>query len=108
MQRERAIEAKGLLLQIFEFKFVLCLVMFNHTFSLTNGLSKTLQDPDLDFSAAISLVDATIETLESYRSEKQWKEFWNEALMVADDHGIETSSLPQKESTNYQLHCVMP
>ena len=28
-QRDRAIEAKELLLQIFEFKFVLCLVMFN-------------------------------------------------------------------------------
>ena len=74
-QRDRAIEAKGLLLQIFEFeyKFVLCLVMFNQLFSMTNGLSKAFQDPDLDFSAAISFIDASIETLQSYTSEKQWK-----------------------------------
>ena len=58
--------------------------MFNQLFSLTNGLSKALQDPDLDFSAAIPLIDATFETLQSYTSEKQWKEIWNEALMVAD------------------------
>ncbi|KAI6658766.1 Zinc finger MYM-type protein 1-like [Oopsacas minuta] len=70
--------------------------MFNHLFSMTNGLSKTLQDPDLDFSAAMSLIDATIETLQTYRSEKQWKEIWNEALTVADDHDIEISSLPRK------------
>ena len=70
VQRDRAIEAKGLL-QISEYKFVLCLVMFNHLFSLTNGLSKSLQDPDLDFSAAMSLIDATIESLQTYRSEKQ-------------------------------------
>ena len=96
VQRDRAIEAKGLFLQIFKFKFVLCLVMFNHLFSMTNGLSKTLRDPDLDFSAAMSLIDATIETLQTYRSEKQWKEIWNEALTVADDHDIEISSLPRK------------
>ena len=48
------------------------------------------------------MVDATIETLESYRSEKQWKEFWNEALMVADDHGIQISSLPRKRKHKFQ------
>ncbi|KAI6656748.1 Zinc finger MYM-type protein 1-like [Oopsacas minuta] len=70
--------------------------MFNHLFIMTNVLSKTLQDPDLDFSAAMSLIDATIETLQSYRSEKQWKEIWNEALTVEDGHDIEISSLPRK------------
>ena len=70
--------------------------MFNHLFSLTNGLSKSLQDPDLDFSAAMSLIDATIESLQTYRSEKQWKEIWNEALMFADNHDIEISRFPRK------------
>ena len=30
------------------------------------------------------------------KSEKQWKEIWNEALMFADDHDIEISRLPRK------------
>ena len=57
---------------------------------------KTFKDPDLDFSAAISFIDATIGTLHSYTSEKQWKEIWNESLMVADEHDIEICSLSRK------------
>ena len=66
------------------------------TFSLTNCLSKALQDPDLDLSAAISFIDATVETFQSYTSEKQWKEIWNESLMFADEHDIEICSLSRK------------
>ena len=57
---DSSVEAKGLLLQVDSFKFVVCLIMLDHLFSLTNGLSKILQAPDL--AAAISLIDTTVQT----------------------------------------------
>ena len=65
------IEHKGktIYFQIFEFKYVLCLVMLNHIPSLMNGLSKALQDPNLDFSAGMSLIDATLKLFRVFNNE---------------------------------------
>ena len=55
-------EARGLLLQVSSFQFVLCLVIFDRILSCTKGLSDTLQSTQLDLARAADLVSATIET----------------------------------------------
>lgn len=100
---DRSVEAKGLLLQIVSYKFVVCLVMFNHLFSLTNCLSKLLQAPHLDLAAAISLIDATVQTLEENRLEDKWTIIWKEAETFASDHSIEIPSLRQPQRRQHRL-----
>ena len=49
--RSDAVEARGLLYQVKTFHFIICLSTFDLP-SITNALSKTLQDPKLDLAVA--------------------------------------------------------
>lgn len=52
----RAVEARGLLFQIKDFEFLLCLVMFEKIFSITGKLSDLLQAESLSYAPAAIVV----------------------------------------------------
>ena len=56
----KAAEARGLLLQVKSFQFILCLVIFDRVLSCVNGLSDLLQGL------------GTVETIEAFRSDDEW------------------------------------
>lgn len=69
----RAAEARGLLLQVKSFKFILLLVIFDRLLTCSKGLSDILQSTKIDLGKASDLITATIETVEIFRSESEWE-----------------------------------
>ena len=69
----KSAEARGLLLQVSSFRFVLCLVIFDRILSCTKSLSDMLQSAQLDLAKAVDHVSATVETLEEFRSDQEWQ-----------------------------------
>ena len=82
----KAIEARGLLHQLKQFKFLLTLIMFDRLLSCTNSLSQQLQDRRIDLSKAAGLVFATIETLEEFSDEKSWNLLYDYSKTVCRSH----------------------
>lgn len=96
--RAKAMEARGYLLQIKCFKFVLSLIIFDRVLSCSRCLSDALQSSRLDLAKAADLVTATIETLEEFRSDEQWKKVFDYAVRVAEHHAIEVV-VPQRRQS---------
>ena len=84
----RVCEAKGLLLQIKTFMFIVSLVVFDRVLSVTKGLSDALQSTDIDLAKAASLVCSTIETIEIFRSDSEWDKVFSYAERIASHHNI--------------------
>ena len=59
----RSVEARGLLLQMEIYEFVLRLVLFQKVLHATKGLSEALQADDIDLAAAAELVEATTDVV---------------------------------------------
>ena len=95
----KAIEARGLLLQIQSFCFILTLIIFDRVLSCTKMLSDLLQSQLCDLARATDLVSATIETIEEYRLDSSWEHLYSYAQDVAKLHNIPISSLPQRRRT---------
>ena len=55
-----------------------------------------LQGDKLDLTVAVSLVKATEETLQEYRCEGKWKEFWEQAVKLANENNIEVQSIRRR------------
>ena len=87
--RNKAVEAQGLLLQIQKFTFFLCLLVFDSIFAITAKLSDTLQAPKVNLAAAVQLVTAQISILEDYRSDSQWNKICDEAKSLAEVHNVQ-------------------
>ena len=81
--KDKCIQAGGLLCQIKSFKFVVQLVTFSRILGITNRLSEQLQCKDLDLAAAANLVSATMSTLNSLRSDKEWSHLYSYICDVA-------------------------
>ena len=88
-------EARGLLLQIKCFKFVLSLVVFDRLLTCSKGLSDVLQ---LDLAKAVDLVSALIETFEDFRSDESWKKVFEYAVSVSQHHAIEIQVQRKRQS----------
>ena len=73
---KRAAEAVGLLVGVKSFQFILFLEMFFKVLSITNILSKQLQEKQLDFAAAARLVSAVMNTLSLARGDDEWQKNW--------------------------------
>lgn len=87
-RHERAIEARGLLLQVKSFPFLLSLILLERIFSITNNLSQLLQSEVIHYAAAASCISATKTTLNSLRTDKEWKTVWEVAVSLAEKCGI--------------------
>ena len=79
----KAAEARGHLLQVQSFRFILCLVIFDRVLSCTKGLSDALQSTQLDLAKAADLVSATIEIVEEFRTDSEWEKVYSYSESVA-------------------------
>ena len=86
----RAAEARGLLLQVKSFRFILCLIIFDRLLSCAKGLSDVLQSTKLDLAKAADLISGTIETIEVFRSGDEWEKVFAYCENVAQMHNIPT------------------
>ena len=96
--RVKAMEARGILLQIKCFKFVLSLVVFDRQLSCSKGLSDVLQSTKLDLAKAADLVSALIETFEDFRSDESWKKVFEYAVSVSQHRNIEVEVQQKRQS----------
>ena len=80
---DRAVEAKGLLHQINCFKFLILLIMFDRVFSSVHSLSQHLQNRKINLQKAVDLVSATIEMVEAFRQDTEWKKLCDYSMNVA-------------------------
>ena len=94
----KAVEAKGILLQIQCFKFLITLIMFWRILFLTKQLSDQLQSPRTDMAKAADLVTATMETLQQFRSDEEWSKLYKYVKDVASLHNIEIAPLRNTRS----------
>ena len=67
----RVSEARGILLQVKSFRFLLCLITFDQVLSITKHLSDVLQSSNLDLAKAINLIVATKEAVQELQRRPQ-------------------------------------
>ena len=94
----RRVKANGLLLQVKQFHFVLALLLFQKIPSITAKLSDLLQAERLNYAAAASCIEATMETIHELRTEEKWKEIWEEAVVLATKNGVAVANLPRRRA----------
>ncbi|MEQ2289839.1 hypothetical protein AMECASPLE_037366 [Ameca splendens] len=80
---DRAIEARGLLVQI-DLRFVSLLETFTSVLGEIKYLSDVLQSPQLDLGTAVTLVD----TLESYREGSLFNDIWDNTVTLTEQCNI--------------------
>jgi hypothetical protein len=98
VSHDRAIKARGLLLQVRSFPFLLSLVVLEKIFAFTNNLSQLLQSEVIHYAAAASCISTTKTTLSSLRSDEEWKTLWKVAVLLAEKCDISVSPLRFKRS----------
>ena len=84
----KAAEARGLLLQVKSFQFILCLVIFDRLLSCVKCLSDVLQGIQIDLAKAADLVLGTVETIETFCSDDEWEKVFRYCENVAKLHNI--------------------
>ena len=96
----KAAEARGLLLQVKSFRFILCLVIFDRVLSCTKSLSDALQSTQLDLARAADLVSTTIEIVEEFRMDSEWEKVYSYTESVAKLHHItpESTTVPSRRT----------
>nr|XP_054592247.1 zinc finger MYM-type protein 1 [Nothobranchius furzeri] len=102
-QGDRAVDARGLLAQI-DLNFIGLLVMFKKVLGQSKFLSDMLQSPSLDLSAAVSLVDSLLATLQKYRSEAFFEVVWREVEEMAVKCDQSWEKTKRQPKTNRRLH----
>lgn len=102
----KATEARGILLQVQSFQFLLCLIIFDRLLTCIKGLSDVLQSVQLNLDKAAELVVGTIKAIESFRSDEEWMKLLSYAKNIADTHDISTHTLTANSSR--QRRKVMP
>lgn len=96
----KSVEARGLLLQVNSFSFLLLLISFYWVLSVyTKKLSDVLQSQQCNLGKAADTVSATIETLEEFRLVSFWDHLFEYAQQVGERFGIQVTSLQQKRTT---------
>ena len=88
----RVAEARGLLLQVKSFKFILLLVIFDRLLTCSKGLSDILQSTKIDLGKAGDLITATIEIVEIFRSDSEWEKVLAYSKNVAEKHDVSLES----------------
>ena len=123
----KAAEARGLLLQVKSFQFILRLVIFDRLLSCVKCLSDVLQGIQIDLAKAADLVLGTVETIEAFCSDDEWEKVFRYCENVAKLHNIPIATsrsrrLPKRfddgivlettgirdESDNYKINLYYP
>ena len=101
--REKAVEAKGILLQVRSFKFLILLVIFSRILSCTKSLSDQLQSSTIDMAKAADLVCATVGILQDFRTDSKWEQLFKYVQDVASLHNIQTEVPGPRSQRSRQL-----
>ena len=88
----RVADARGLLLQVKSFKFILLLVIFDRLLAYSKGLSDILQSTKIDLGKAGDLITATIEIVENFRSDSEWEKVLAYSKNIAEKHDVSLES----------------
>ena len=88
-------EAMILLKSVTTFEFIFSITILESVFSLTNMLSKQLQERGADISNLQLKVNAVIDTLKLRRSEQHFKSLWDEVTAISQELDLEPPSLPR-------------
>lgn len=86
--KTRVCEARGLLLHVRSFQFIVGLVVFDRILSCTKGLSDALQCNNLDLAKAANLVSATIETVQQFRSDGEWEKLFTYVDRIVKQYNL--------------------
>ena len=86
--RDRGVEANGLLLQVESFQFILCLFICEKIFGIVSKLSELLQAEKIDYYKAALQIEATISTFNTIRSDVWWNKLHDKAVAFANNHSI--------------------
>ena len=92
INRAKAVEATGLLLQIKSFKFLLLLILFDRILTCTKSLSDCLQNPKVNLDSAADLVASTVSTLEYFRTDEEWDKIFNYTENIAKSNHIDNTN----------------
>ena len=96
--RVKATEATGILSQVQSFKFLIALVLFWRILFCTKSLSDQLQSTSINMDKAADLVNATLDTLQLFRSDLEWQKHYKYTTDIATLHDISVSSpRPQRQ-----------
>ena len=96
--RVKATEATGILFQVRSFKFLIALVLFWRILFCTKSLSDQLQSTSINMAKAADLVNATLDTLQLFRSDLEWQKHHKYTTDIAALHHISVSSpRPQRQ-----------
>ena len=98
--KTRVCEARGLLLQVKCFQFMVSLVIFDRILSCTKSLSDALQCNNLDLAKAANLVSATIRMIQDFRSDSEWKKVFTYVEKVAEHHNLSVECEPDRMSNS--------
>lgn len=100
---KRSIGARGLLPQI-NLQFIMFLAIFKKLLGDAKLLSDMLQSSSLDLAKAVDLVEALIDTFESYKIEQVFGDLWDTVLDLAKQCDVSIDTAPKrKRKLNTQL-----
>ena len=103
--RIKAVEAEGILLQVKSFKFLVTLVLFWWILLCTKSLSDHLQSIKTDLAKASELVEATLETLQTFRTDEEWDKHYKYITDAASLFGITVTPLDHSAADKYLKGC---
>uniref|UniRef100_A0A671TYV4 TTF-type domain-containing protein n=1 Tax=Sparus aurata TaxID=8175 RepID=A0A671TYV4_SPAAU len=106
---DRTIEARGLLAQI-DLDFIVHLVTLCSVFREAKFLCDMLQSPSRDFSKAVDLVNALVQTLKDCRQESFFDKLWDEVLSICEqcEASVPPAAKRQKRlSSKLSQYCVL-
>uniref|UniRef100_A0ABD2X655 CCHC-type domain-containing protein n=1 Tax=Trichogramma kaykai TaxID=54128 RepID=A0ABD2X655_9HYME len=78
-------QAEGILKQLRTLETALFLCVWEFLLQRINGVSKKLQDPNIDISSVVMLYDGLIQLLNDIRSEESFNNFENQALLISEN-----------------------
>ena len=109
----RSIEARGLLLQVKEFDFILLLVIMRNIFCVTRSLSDILQWKNLDLAKACVLVDTTLIWLKRIRFDEEFMKmeleashFFEENQLIIESQSKRCRKTPENLSNSVIMESV--
>ena len=99
----RTVEARGLLVQVRSFKFILLLEIFVKILAITNALSEQIQNSQLVLGAAARLVCSVTKAISSARQDKEWDRTWTAAIDRAQSSNADLPTVGRSRQRPRQI-----
>lgn len=93
-------EAAGLLHQMKQTSFMVCLVVVERVLSLVQVVHAVLQKKAITISQASSTAANTVASLERFRCDSEWKIIWNEVCLLRSLAGIQTNDIAEPQQNH--------